>query len=75
MRQCLKLSLLVSEALEFFNKAFVELDQATLTSDTMKAVFDQMRKLRGYVDGNFSGRDWNLATAMVMNEAAFQDHG
>jgi len=61
---------------EFFNKAFVELDQATLKSSTMKAVFDQMRKLRGYVDGNFSGRDWNLATAMVMNgEAAFQIMG
>ena len=42
----------------------------------MVAVFDQMRKMRGYVDGNFSGRDWNLATAMVMNgEAAFQIMG
>ena len=61
---------------EFFNKAFVELDKATLQSSTMKAVFDQMRKLRGYVDGNFSGRDWNLATSMVMNgEAAFQIMG
>ena len=61
---------------EFFQKAFVELDQATLTSDTMKAVFDQMRTMRGFVDSNFSGRDWNLATAMVMNgEAAFQIMG
>jgi len=61
---------------EFFHKAFVELDQATLKSDTMVKVFDQMRKLRGYVDSNFSGRDWNLATAMVMNgEAAFQIMG
>jgi len=61
---------------EFFYKAFVELDQATLKSDTMVKVFDQMRKLRGYVDSNFSGRDWNLATAMVMNgEAAFQIMG
>lgn len=61
---------------DFFNKAFVELDQATLKSDTMKAVFDQMRTLRGFVDSNFSGRDWNLATAMVMNgEAAFQIMG
>ena len=35
-----------------------------------------MRKMRGYVDSNFSGRDWNLATAMVMNgEAAFQIMG
>ena len=61
---------------EFFQKAFVELDPATLKSPTMVKVFDQMRKLRGYVDSNFSGRDWNLATAMVMNgEAAFQIMG
>ena len=61
---------------EFFQKAFVELDEATLTSDTMKSVFDQMRTMRGFVDSNFSGRDWNLATAMVMNgEAAFQIMG
>ena len=60
----------------FFKKAFVELDEATLKSDTMVKVFDQMRTLRGYVDDNFSGRDWNLATAMVMNgEAAFQIMG
>lgn len=59
-----------------FHKAFVELDEATLTSDAMKSVFDQMRTLRGYVDDNFPGRDWNLATAMVMNgEAAFQIMG
>ena len=59
-----------------FHKAFVELDEATLKSDGMKAVFDQMRILRGFVDPNFPGRDWNLATAMVMNgEAAFQIMG
>ncbi|SMP33883.1 ABC transporter substrate-binding protein [Shimia sagamensis] len=61
---------------EFFQSAFVDLDMDTLKSDKMVEVFDQMRKLRGYVDGNFSGRDWNLATAMVMNgEAAFQIMG
>jgi len=61
---------------EGYNKAFVELDMDTLKSDSMVAVFDQMRKMRGYVDDNFSGRDWNLATAMVMNgEAAFQIMG
>lgn len=59
-----------------YQKAFVELDEATLTSDSMKAVFDQMRMMRGFVDPNFPGRDWNLATAMVMNgEAAFQIMG
>lgn len=59
-----------------FRKAFVDLDKDTLTSDGMIAVFDQMRTMRGFVDPNFSGRDWNLATAMVMNgEAAFQIMG
>lgn len=61
---------------EGYRKAFVELDKETLTSDAMIAVFDQMRTMRGFVDSNFSGRDWNLATSMVMNgEAAFQIMG
>jgi glucose/mannose transport system substrate-binding protein len=61
---------------DFYRKAFVDLDMDTLSGATMVKVFDQMRKLRGYVDANFSGRDWNLATAMVMNgEAAFQIMG
>ena len=60
----------------FYQAAFVDLDEAALTSDTMVKVFDQMRILRGFVDDNFSGRDWNLATSMVMNgEAAFQIMG
>jgi glucose/mannose transport system substrate-binding protein len=58
---------------EFYKKAILELDEEALDSDTMVKVFDQMRKIRGYVDPNFSGRDWNLATAMVLKgEAAMQ---
>jgi glucose/mannose transport system substrate-binding protein len=61
---------------DFFQRALVDLEDAALRSDTMVAVFDQMRTMRGFVDDNFSGRDWNLATAMVMNgEAAFQIMG
>ena len=61
---------------DFFRAALIDLDEAALGSDTMRAVFDQMRVMRGFVDPNFSGRDWNLATAMVMNgEAAFQIMG
>jgi len=42
----------------------------------MKEVFNRMAVLRSFVDDNFSGRDWNLATAMVINEeAAFQIMG
>ncbi len=60
----------------FYKKALVDLDPASLNSPTMVKVFDQMRTLRGFVDSNFSGRDWNLATAMVINgEAAFQIMG
>lgn len=55
---------------EFYKKAILELDEASLGSDTMKTVFDRMDQLRGYVDDNFSGRDWNLATAMVIKKEA-----
>ncbi|MGQ7794031.1 ABC transporter substrate-binding protein [Faunimonas sp. B44] len=61
---------------DFYRKALVELDADALQSDTMVKVFDQMRVMRGFVDPNFSGRDWNLATGMVMRgEAAFQIMG
>ena len=58
---------------EFYQASMVDLDPEALGSDTMKQAFDRMATLRGYVDDNFSGRDWNLATAMVINgEALFQ---
>lgn len=60
----------------FYQKALVDLDPASLNSATMVKVFDQMRTLRGFVDSNFSGREWNRATAMVINgDAAFQIMG
>ncbi len=55
---------------EFYQQAAIELDPAALGSDTMKTVFDRMAVLRSYVDDNFSGRDWNLATAMVIEGQA-----
>jgi glucose/mannose transport system substrate-binding protein len=58
---------------EFYKATMIDLDTEALGSDAMKQVFDRMTVLRGYVDDNFSGRDWNLASAMVINgEAAFQ---
>ena len=50
----------------FYDKAMNQLDDASLKSDTMKKSFDNLAKLVGYADANFSGRDWNLATAMVI---------
>jgi glucose/mannose transport system substrate-binding protein len=61
---------------EFYRKALVELDDATLRGAEMVAVFDQLAQLRSMIDENASGRDWNLATAMVINgEAAMQIMG
>lgn len=61
---------------EFYRQAFIELDPEALGSDTMAEAFRRMETLRGFVDDNFSGRDWNLASAMVINgEAAFQIMG
>jgi glucose/mannose transport system substrate-binding protein len=56
--------------IEFYKTALIDLDPEALGSDTMKEVFDRMAKLRTYVDDNFSGRDWNLATAMVIEGKA-----
>ncbi|HTW26713.1 MAG TPA: ABC transporter substrate-binding protein [Acetobacteraceae bacterium] len=51
---------------DFYKKSMMELDPAALDSPTMLKVFQRMATLRGFVDPNFSGRDWNLATAMVI---------
>src|SRR6516164_10821125 len=51
---------------DFYKKAFIDLDESALKSDTMKKSFDNLAKLRDYLDPNYAGRDWNLATAMVI---------
>ena len=61
---------------DFYKKALVDLDKGALGSKTMEKAFEQMQKLRTLVDPNFPGRDWNLATAMVINgKAAMQIMG
>ncbi len=55
---------------DFYQASMIDTDPDALGSDTMKTVFDRMATLRSYVDDNFSGRDWNLATAMVINKEA-----
>jgi glucose/mannose transport system substrate-binding protein len=51
---------------DFYKKAFIDLNESALKSDTMKKAFDNLAKLRAYTDPNYAGRDWNLATAMVI---------
>jgi len=55
---------------DFYKQAFIDLDPAALGGDKMKEAFDRMTKLRSYVDDNFSGRDWNLASSMVIEGKA-----
>ncbi|PSL19340.1 ABC transporter substrate-binding protein [Shimia abyssi] len=61
---------------DFYKSAFIDLNPDALGGAQMVEAFDRMAKLRSYVDDNFSGRDWNLASAMVINgEAGMQMMG
>ncbi|WP_114288106.1 ABC transporter substrate-binding protein [Candidatus Halocyntiibacter alkanivorans] len=55
---------------DFYQAAFIDLDPAALGGADMVKAFERMAKLRSYVDDNFSGRDWNLASAMVIEGTA-----
>ncbi len=55
---------------DFYKSAMIDLDPAALGGDKMVEAFNRLGKLRGYVDDNFSGRDWNLASAMVIEGKA-----
>ena len=61
---------------KFYQDALVKLDQKALTSPTMSKSLETFRKIKSYTDPASPGRDWNLATAMVIQEkAAFQFMG
>ena len=61
---------------KFYSDAFVKLDPKALSSDIMKKSLETFRKLKGYTDPGSAGRDWNLATALVMQgKAGFQFMG
>ena len=61
---------------EFHRKAFVELDRETLASPTMVKSFEMLRRVLEYIDPDFTGRNWDDATKMVMEgRAAMQIMG
>ncbi|MFZ5708659.1 MAG: ABC transporter substrate-binding protein [Pseudomonadota bacterium] len=69
-------AVVLSMGADFYKSAFIDLDPAALGGETMAEAFNRLIKLRSYVDDNFSGRDWNLASAMVINgEAGMQMMG
>jgi glucose/mannose transport system substrate-binding protein len=55
---------------DFYKKALVQLDQASLTGPTMIKAFETLARIKTYIDKDAAGRDWNLATAMVINGKA-----
>ena len=60
----------------YYKNCYVKLEETCLRSETTVKVFDQMRKLKGYTDEGSPGRDWNVATGMVIEgKAGFQIMG
>jgi len=58
---------------EFYKKAFIERDPASLAGPTMEKTLETFKRLKAYTDRGANGRDWNLATAMVIKgEAGMQ---
>ncbi len=55
---------------DFYKKAFIDLDPDALGGDKMTEAFKRLATLRSYVDDNFSGREWNLDSALVIEGKA-----
>jgi glucose/mannose transport system substrate-binding protein len=61
---------------DFYRRAFVKLEPATLGGDTMARVLMTLRRIKGFTDPKAPGRDWNVATGMVVRgEAGMQFMG
>ena len=63
-------AVVLSLGTDFYKASMIDNDPAALGGDKMVEAFDRMAKLRTYVDKDFSGRDWNLASAMVIEGKA-----
>ena len=69
-------AVVLSMGADFYKASMIDLDPEALGGPQMVEAFNRMAKLRSYVDDNVSGRDWNLASAMVINgEAGMQMMG
>jgi glucose/mannose transport system substrate-binding protein len=69
-------TIVAAEGPEFYTKALVDADPEALNSETMVKVLKTMKMMKQYTDPGAPGRDWNLATAMVIKgEAGMQFMG
>ncbi len=61
---------------EFYQKALVETQASALNSPQMIKALETFKMIKKYTDKNAPGRDWNMATSMVIKgEAAMQFMG
>ncbi|XZG69594.1 ABC transporter substrate-binding protein [Chitinibacteraceae bacterium HSL-7] len=61
---------------DLYTKALVKLDQNALKGPMMVKALETYKRIKPYTDKNAPGREWNLATAMVINgQAAMQFMG
>ncbi len=61
---------------EFYKKALVDTEASALNSPEMVKAFETFKMIKKYSDKNAPGRDWNMATSMVIKgEAAMQFMG
>lgn len=71
-----ELVLLGDQGKDFYTAALLEQNPDAIDSEQMVKAFDTFRKVLSYTDANRANRDWNLATAMVINgDAAMQIMG
>lgn len=60
----------------FYNNALVKLDRNALAGEEMRKTLAVFRRIKAYVDDKATGRDWNVATEMVIKgKAGFQFMG
>ncbi|WP_290906218.1 ABC transporter substrate-binding protein [Halomonas sp.] len=65
--------LLATGGSEFYRQALVDLDPEALGSDSMVKALETFKRLRELMDDDMPGRDWNIATSMVIQgDAAMQ---
>ncbi len=61
---------------DFYKKTMVQADPAAMSSPTMVKCLETLKMMKQYTDPGAPGRDWNLATAMVIKgEAGMQFMG
>lgn len=61
---------------KLYQAALVKMERDALAGDDMRRALQVFRRIKGYVDDASKGRDWNVATDMVIKDrAAFQFMG